>query len=247
MINRTLIASPRRQDAREALQALRLNPSRLAPQLALTMMFEPVKNQFFNACITELVIVLETALRAPSESLLAAIRVQWWCDTVTALSETPKTATEVLTVPLAARLGRLVKLYPACHQNIIDMIGHWQNACHEPGRNSSAGWQAAWRLMAQHSTGSQQTKMAGDIGLCFYFFSTQEQAVAAQPPKRGVPKPDQSDLAKLRRRRAETGMSWLYLNAALSLYLTQIESANQSPTMIWQILKWQYIRPPRQL
>ena len=67
-------------NAKTALAALRDRDHPLGRPLAHCLMFEPADDQFLAASIFDFAIVLDLALHIPSESLLAAIRVQWWVD-----------------------------------------------------------------------------------------------------------------------------------------------------------------------
>ena len=67
-------------NAKTALAALRDSDHPFGRPLALCLMFEPANDQSLAASIFDLAIALDSALHIPSESLLAAIRVQWWVD-----------------------------------------------------------------------------------------------------------------------------------------------------------------------
>ena len=67
-------------NAKTALAALRDNGHLFGRPLALCLMFEPANDQFLAASIFDLAIALDSALHIPSESLLSAIRIQWWVD-----------------------------------------------------------------------------------------------------------------------------------------------------------------------
>ena len=67
-------------NAKTALAALRDSDHPFGRPLTLCLMFEPAKDQCLAASIFHLAIALDSALHIPSESLLAAIRVQWWVD-----------------------------------------------------------------------------------------------------------------------------------------------------------------------
>ena len=67
-------------NTKTALTALRDSDHPLGRPLALCLMFEAAKDQCLAASIFDLAAALDSALHIPSESLLAAIRVQWWVD-----------------------------------------------------------------------------------------------------------------------------------------------------------------------
>ena len=130
-----------KQLARDSIQNLRDYPDPLARPLALCFVFEPANTQFIAATCLELGFTLDTALATPSESLLAVIRLQWWIDAI------QDTATAH--VPLAQNLHILIENQPDIGDQLVSVIEHWQNACHDDSRNSQQGWRALWRLLGK--------------------------------------------------------------------------------------------------
>jgi len=127
-------------NAKTAIAALRDNDHPLGRPLALCLMFETEKDQLLAASVFDLAMALDAALHIPSESLLAAIRVQWWADALAA--ETRHTA------PLVNQLQDLFEINEGLRQQIITLIAHWQSACHDEARDSTEGWAATWALIA---------------------------------------------------------------------------------------------------
>ena len=84
------------KSVKTALNELRISDHALGRPLALCLMFETAENQMLAASVFDLAIALDTALLIPSESLLAAIRIQWWADAVASTADQ--------NVPLVARL-----------------------------------------------------------------------------------------------------------------------------------------------
>ena len=127
--------------ARDSMQNLRDYPHPLARPFALCFVFEPADTQFIAATCLELGFTLDTALATPSESLLAVICLQWWID---AIKDTAPAY-----VPLAQNLRILIKNQPDIGDQLVFVIGHWQNASHDASRNSQQGWQALWKLIGK--------------------------------------------------------------------------------------------------
>ena len=102
-------------NAKTALAALRDSGHPLGRPLALCLIFEATNYQCLAASICDLAIALDSALHIPSESLLAAIRVQWWVD---ALSDN-----DAQTAPLVTQLHAQFQTHDGLQSDTIDLIG----------------------------------------------------------------------------------------------------------------------------
>ncbi len=132
--------------ARDAIKNLQeADPDGLSKALAFCLMFDEPRTQFVCATMLELLIQLETALRLPTESLLAAIRVQWWVDTVL----TPVDPTIAPPAPLIGQMHRLIKDTPQLEDAVPHLMAFWQTACHDSDRDSRAGWGASFEILAR--------------------------------------------------------------------------------------------------
>ena len=147
--------------AKTALNELRTSGHPLGRPLALCLMFETVQNQLMAASVFDLAIALDAALHIPSESLLAAIRIQWWAD---ALAKTTEQ-----NVPLLACLQSQYNSRDNFLSQLHDIISEWQTACHYETRDSSEGWVAVWRLIALHFGHKTAVDQAAVIGRELYF------------------------------------------------------------------------------
>ena len=163
-------------NAKTALAALRDSDHPFGRPLALCLMFEPANDQSLAASIFDLAIALDSALHIPSESLLAAIRVQWWVD---ALSDST-----AQTAPLVTQLHAQFQTYGGLQSDIIDLIGHWQTACHDENRDNSDGWAAVWALVAKHMGQAAQLAIATDIGHHLHHAIRGHEPHAAKPLNR---------------------------------------------------------------
>ena len=121
-------------NAKTALAALRDSDHPLGRPLALCLMFEPANDQLLAASIFDLALALDSALHIPSESLLAAIRVQWWVD---ALSDN-----NAQTAPLVTQLHAQFQTHDGLQSDTIDLIGHWQTAAPPSRVSRFSSWQA---------------------------------------------------------------------------------------------------------
>ncbi len=220
-----------RLEARKALETLRRHDNRLGRRLCLTLMYETPETQVLCASLFELAIVLETALMIPSESLLAAIRIQWWVD---ALAASDKPAT----TPLVSQLHKLGQLYPGLDKQIVKIIERWQEASHQENRDSVDGWRMIWRILAQR-TG--WLDFAADSALIGAALRLSGHTAASHTAH--VVAANRVDA--LNRHRVNCRHSWLYLNAVLACWLSGRGPAEEHPMLVWHILKWHYFGPPK--
>ena len=217
-------------NAKTALAALGDSDHPLGRPLALCLMFEPANDQWLAASIFDLAIALDSALHIPSESLLAAIRVQWWVDALS--GSTTQTA------PLVTQLQAQFQTHRGLQLEIIDVIGHWQTACHGENRDSVDGWAAIWALVANHMGQAVHSEIATDIGHQLRHAIGRHERQAALPlDRRQINGLRQSDSGRKR--------SWLYLAACWLRYLQRPNADMHHPALVWQMLAWQLFGPPK--
>ena len=218
-----------KQLARYSIQNLRDYPHPLARPLALCFVFEPVDTQFLAATCLQLGFTLDTALATPSESLLAVIRLQWWID---AIQDTAPAY-----APLLQNLRILIENQPDIGDQLVSVIGHWQNACHNDNRNSQKGWQALWKLLGKML--GQDADTVASIGV--FCLSSDVPCPADMHNKTG--------LLALRRNAPAGHGQWVYLLACFGIYLQQLghnHPANAGFTLLgWRLLLWRLGLPPR--
>ena len=215
--------------ARESIQHLRDYPHYLARPFALCFVFEPANTQFIAATCLELGFTLDTALATPSESLLAVIRLQWWID---AIQDTvPAHA------PLVQNLRILIENQPNIGDQLVTVIGHWQNACHDDNRNSQQGWQALWQLLSK--TLGQNADTVARIGI---FCLSSDAPCPADLH-------DNTGLLALRRPKPAGRGQWVYLLACFGIYQRQLSQNHQASAEFtflgWRLLLWWLGLPPR--
>jgi hypothetical protein len=217
-------------NAKTALAALRDSDHPFGRPLALCLMFEPANYQSLAASIFDLAIALDSALHIPSESLLAAIRVQWWVD---ALSDST-----AQTAPLVSQLHAQFQTYDGLQSDIIDLIGHWQTAYHDENRDNSDGWAAVWALVAKHMGQAAQSAIATDIGHQLHHAIRGHEPHAAKPLNR-------QKISALRRDDAGQKRSFLYLAACWLRYIQRPNADANHPALVWKMLAWQLFSPPK--
>ncbi len=217
-------------NAKTALAALRDSDHPFGRPLALFLMFEPADDQCLAASIFNLAIALDSALQIPSEPLLAAIRVQWWVD---ALSDgTAQTA------PLVTQLHAQFRTYDGLHSDIIDLIDHWQKACHNEHRDNSDGWAAVWALVAKHMGQAVQSAIATDIGHQLHHAIRRHEQHAVAPL-------DRPQISALRRNDTGQKRSFLYLAACWLRYMQRPNADANHPALVWWMLAWHLFGPPK--
>ena len=217
-------------NAKTALAALRDNGHPFGRPLALCLMFEPANDKFLAASIFDLAIALDSALHIPSESLLSAIRIQWWVD---ALS-----GSGAQTATLVTQLQAQFQTHEGLQSEIIDLIGHWQTACHDENRDNIDGWATVWALVAKHLGQAAQSAIATDIGHQFH------HAIRGHEPHAAVPL-DKSQISALRRNDSGQKRSFLYLVACWLRYVQRPNADANHPALIWKMLAWQLFGPPQ--
>ena len=226
--------------AKTALSQLRKSGHPLGRPLALCLMFESIENQLMAASVFDLAIALDAALHIPSESMLAAIRIQWWADALAKTTEQNGPLVACLQAQYNSRDNFLSELH--------DIIREWQMACHYETRNSREGWVAVWRLVALHLGHDTAVDQAAAIG--------QELYLATLGQKYGG-LVGTTDIKSLRKNDHEEERTLLYLSACLSRKLQGSQNSNlnatrtshctglDDPLLVWRILVWYIFGPPK--
>ena len=217
-------------NTKTALALLRDSDHPFGRPLALCLMFEPANDQSLAASIFDLAIALDSALHIPSESLLAAIRVQWWVD---ALSDST-----VQTAPLVTQMHTQFQTYDGLQSDIIGLIGHWQTACHDENRDNSHGWAAVWALVAKHTGQAAKSAIANNIGHQLHHAIHGHELHAAAPLER-------RQISTLRRNDTGPKRSFLYLAACWLRYMQRPNADANHPALVWRMLAWQFFGPPQ--
>jgi hypothetical protein len=140
-------------------------------------------------------------------------------------------------VPWAQNLNILIENQPDISAQLVRVIGHWQNACHDDNRNSQQGWQELWRLLGK-TLGHDADTVAG-IGI---FCLSSDAPCPADTH-------DKTRLLALRRTAPAGYGQWVYLLACFGIYLQQLRQdhqANAEFTLLgWRLVLWWLGLPPR--
>ena len=226
--------------AKTALNELRTSGHPLGRPLALCLMFESIENQLMAASVFDLAIALDAALHIPSESLLAAIRIQWWADTLA------KTTDQ--SVPLIACLQSQYQRHDNFSTQLQDIISEWQAACHYETRDSKAGWVAVWRLVAFYLGHITAVDQAASIGRELHYATLGQKYDGL---------PGNIDIKSLRKNDRAEERTLLYLCACLNRRLKGSQNSNSDatrirhdirlddPVLVWRILVWHIFGPPK--
>ena len=183
-------------------------------ELACCLLFVPSDLRGLLSDLLSLAHECENAIRIPSESMLAAIRLQWWVDAL--VGDDPTVA------PLAERLhGHLLSGKISIGQ-LYAMIGLWQDRLQNGTQGAADCWAQAFAMMPGIEGRHDLAMMAADIGRGF----TGDEAVDV-------------DLNKLRRQvGAET--RWLFLLACLIRHGQTSRGAGTDGLMVWRMLAWRW-------
>ena len=220
-----------RNAARNAIKNLKeADREGLSTALTFCLMFDAPRTQFVCATMLELLTQLETALRLPTESLVAAIRVQWWVDAIV----TPVDPNVAPPAPLIGQIHKLIKDTPQLEDAMPHLMGFWQTACYDSDRDSRAGWVASFEILARVTGQASATEMAATVATSLYHASH-------DLPPLMVPLPVIRDLQKSGKKSAQ---SWLYLSAMLARYLNQTDRNAAHPWLVWRVMGWRFLGPP---
>ncbi len=218
--------------ARDAIKNLKeADREGLSKALAFCLMFDAPRTQFVCATMLELLTQLETALRLPSESLLAAIRVQWWVDAVL----TPVDPTIAPPAPLIGQMHKLIKDDPQLEDALPNLLGFWQTACHDSDRDSRDGWVASFEILARVTGQAEVAEMAATVATSLYYASHDLSPIV-------VPL---SVIRDLQQSGKKSDQSWLYLSAMLARHLNQTDRNAAHPWLVWRVMGWRFWGPPK--
>ena len=226
--------------AKTVLNELHTSGHPLGRPLALCLLFESIENQLIAASVFDLAIALDAALHIPSEPSLAAIRIQWWADTIA------KTTDQ--NVPLVICLQSQYQRHENFSTQLQDAIGEWQAACHYETRNSSAGWVAIWRLIALYLGHVTAIDQAASIG---------RELHSAMLGRKYCGFSGDIEIKSLRKNDHEEERTLLYLSACLNRKLQGSQNSNvdatqishvirlNDPLLVWRVLIWYFFGPPK--
>ncbi len=188
-------------------------------QLALCLLFAPRTDRQLLADIFCFANELENAIQIPSEIILAAIRLQWWHDTIANMVTKAE-------VPLMNALKDHIKAERIIQDDLLALVALWQRRIDDSGVSTTYCFASCWELAARVTCGSDFVEIAGRIA-----HKTIENG--AQMP--GV---SSNDLATLRRTGSKT--RWLYLAGCLTTRRLETKKDSEDPLLIWRLLFWRF-------
>ena len=188
-------------------------------ELACCLLFLPSDLRGLLSDLLSLAHECENAIRIPSESMLAAIRLQWWVDALA--GDDPTVA------PLAERLHGHLRSGKIGIGQLHALIGLWQDRLQDGTLGAAGCWAQAFAMMPRIEERHDFARMAADIGRCF----ASDEA------------PD-VDLKKLRRQ-VGPDTRWLFLLACLTRYGQISRGTGTDGLLVWRMLAWRWgIRLP---
>lgn len=108
--------------------------------LALALLFAQGRSREILADRLNLALECEVAIRAASEPMLAAIRLQWWVEAI----ETGRHEQ----VPLMQRLWHRIEIGEADAASLTDQIGIWQDRLASNPEDAGSCWAGCFALLA---------------------------------------------------------------------------------------------------
>ena len=188
-------------------------------ELACCLLFVPADLRGLLSDLLSLAHECENAVRIPSESMLAAIRLQWWADVLA--GDDPTVG------PLAERLHGHLNSDKVSIGYLSAVIALWQNRLQNDIQGAAGCWAQAFAMMPRIEERHDLARMAADIGRCF-----------AGDEVPGV------DLKKLRRQ-VGADTRWLFLLACLIRRGQTLRGTGKDGLLVWLMLAWRWgIRLP---
>lgn len=188
--------------------------------LAFCLLFAPASKRDLLADRLLLALETEAAIRVASEPILAAIRIQWWCDALdTGRHEN---------VPLMLRLLAHMESGRLTVDELQAQLALWQDRLQPDSDNPAGCWSVFFQSL---SGGGVWQGAAGEVGAAFV-----TPADAGRISDQG--------LAPLN----TGGTQWIRLLALLLRYRLRVPAGEVEPLLIWRLLGWRYgfRRPPAQ-
>ncbi len=200
----------------------------LDPTLVMMFGFESTHYRSLAANILCLSGELENAIRIPKEPMLAAIRVQWWYDT---LADTDTTHQDNV-APLVVRLHKHILNEDIKRDDILRLIEAWQTCALDETASSTDAWGLCWQLIGQYLGDDDTGKSAQNIAYFLHEKRTSSHAVMLTL--------DKSFFGTLRKQVQHNRQWWLYF-AAIIGYHKHSDShdiLDQEHLLMWRLLRW---------
>ena len=197
------------------------------PSIALILGFETTQRRSLAANLLCLSGELENAIRIPKEPMLAAIRVQWWYDTLAdeASAHQPNIA------PLVVRLRTHIHNDSIKRDDVLKLIEAWQACTMDETASSADAWSACWQLIGRYLGDDEIGVVAQKIGGVLHSQKMPNTATTQSL--------DGTYLKALRLQVQQNRQWWLYF-AAIIGYRRQSGNHVESDDhlLVWRLLGW---------
>ena len=213
---------PAHQFHQDSINALKAQD----PSITLIFGFETTQRRSLAANLICLSGELENAIRIPKEPMLAAIRVQWWFDTLAndASAHQPNIA------PLVVRLRTHIHNDDIKRDDILKLIEAWQACTMDETASSTDAWCACWHLIGRYLGDDEVGIAAQKIGSILHGQKIPNTATTKQL--------DSAYLNALRLQVRKNRQWWLYF-AAIIAYRRQSDHVETDDHMlVWRLLGW---------
>ena len=208
---------------KDSINALRVQDQ----TIALVFGFESSQRRSLAANLLCLSGELENAIRIPKEPMLAAIRVQWWHDTLANDSR----ENQVNIAPLIVRLRMHISNYDIKRDDILKLIEAWQVCAMDETASSSEAWGICWHLVGGYLGDDTIANAAERIAR-----SLHDKKTTNNPAK---PMFDNTYFVDMRKQAQESRQWWLYF-AGIIGYRRRVDShaLNEDHLLVWRLLSW---------
>jgi len=197
------------------------------PSIALIFGFETTQRRSLAANLLCLSGELENAIRIPKEPMLAAIRVQWWYDTLA--DEASAHQTNI--APLVVRLRAHIHNEDIKRDDVLKLIEAWQACTMDETASSADAWSACWQLIGRYLGDDEISVVAQKIGGVLHG--------QKMPNTTTTQSLDSAYLKALRLQVQQNCQWWLYF-AAIMGYRRQSDDHVEADDhlLVWRLVGW---------
>ena len=212
-----------KQFHKDAIDALRAQD----PTVALVFGFENTQHRSLAANLLCLSYELENAIHIPKEPMLAAIRVQWWYDT---LAEDDNKL-QVNIAPLIVRLRIHIRDAQLKRDDLLTLIEAWQACAMDETASITDAWGECWRLVGKYLGDDKFADTAKEIAILLHATKTSDRV--------GNLRLDDLYFYDLREQAKKSRQWWLYFAAILGYHRHDDRHAfDDDLVLIWRLLGW---------
>ena len=170
----------------------------------------------------------EAAVRIPSESMLAAIRLQWWVDALAANDPT-----------VAPLVGRLYHHFASGRLRLElthDLIGLWQDRLHSAPNDAGSCWSQAFVMLVGLQGRDDLAVQSAGLG---QLFANGAGPVSQSDGSNDAPSDGPSDVKALRRI-VDADSRWLFMLACLLRYTGKSPRSGDDRLLVWRMVGWRW-------